>query len=254
VESGLAYQVSARYRDMKFGSSFDFIISPKPDKLLECYNKALEEISALSNFSSYSTEQIIQASQLLYTNYSFNTAKTTALSHYLGSYWAKTNELPQLEIEQSIQEMKSLNKVINFCQLYFLNQPFTAGLLISQTDKNNVNSATGFCETYPINFYKITFTRNDDQIFDPTNKLMLNSLSQFFKINPDLKFELLASQDAIERKETAKARFIAAYKALQKAGAPEKSLDEMEVSIYIKHSENDAELSENMAIKFKVKQ
>ena len=142
--------------------------------------------------------------------------------------------------------------MINFCQLYFSQQSFTAGLLISQADKNNVNSATGFCETYSVSNYRISFTRNDDQIFDPTNKQIVNSLSQFFQINPELKFELLASQDAVERKETAKARFVATYKALQKAGAPEKTLDEMQVSIYIKHSETDAELNENMVIKFKV--
>ena len=252
VETGLAYQVSARYREMKFGSSFDFIISPKSDKLQECYKKAREEIQSLANFNSYTTEQITQASQLLYSDYSFNTAKTTSLSHYVGSYWAKTNELPELNIEASLQEIKSLNKVINFCQLYFSQQSFTAGLLISQADKNNVNSATGFCETYPVSNYRISFTRNDDQIFDPVNKQMVNSLSQFFQINPELKFELLASQDAVERKETAKARFVATYKALQKAGAPEKTLDEMQVSIYIKHSETDAELNENMVIKFKV--
>ena len=252
VNAGLAYQVSARYRKMKFGSSFDFIVSPKPEKFGECYDKVRSEINALSNFDSYSAEQIKQASQLLYSNYAFNTEKATQLSHFVAASWAKTNSVPSLDIDESLDALKSMNDVINFCQLYLQHKPFEAGLLISNSQKINFNSPAILTSTLPLSNYKITFTKSDDQIFDLQNKEMINSLAQLLKINPDLKIELIANQDEMERKETSKARFLAVYKALENSGTPEAVLDAMTVSLYIKHGNTDAEANDNMTVQFKL--
>ncbi len=252
VNAGLAYQVSARYRKMKFGSSFDFIIAPKPEKFGECYDKARTEINALTNFNSYTSEQIKQASQLLYSNYAFNTEKATQLSHFIGANWAKTNSVPSLNIDESMDELKAMNDIINFCQLYIQSKPFVAGLLISPSQKINFNSPAILTQTLSLNSYKITFTKSDDQIFDLQNKEMISSLAQLLKINPEMKIELIANQDEIERKETAKARFLSVYKALETAGTPESVLDAMIVSLYIKHANSDAELNDIMSVQFKL--
>lgn len=252
VSAGYAYQVTARYRKMKFGSSFDFIIAPKPEKFGECYDKARSEINALSGLSSYSTEQIKQASQLLYSNYAFNTEKATQLSHFVAANWAKTNALPLMNIDLSIDELKSMNNVINYCQLYFQNKPFVTGLLISPSQKINFNSPSILTQTLNLSDYKITFTKSDDQIFDPQNKEMINSLSQLLKINPHIKIELIANQDETEKKETAKARFLSVYKLLEASGTPEAVLDAMTISLYIRHSENEDQLRNNLTVQFKL--
>ncbi len=252
VTGGYAYQVSARYRKLKFGSSFDFIIAPKPEKFGECYDKARNEINALVNFSSYTTEQIKQAVQLLYSNYAYNTERATQLSHFVGAGWAKTNAAPSFDIDESIDALKSMNDVINYCQLYFQNKPFVAGLLISPSQKINFNSSAILTPTLKPSDYKISFTKSDDQIFDPQNKEMVNSLAQLLKINPQLKLELIANQDETEKKEIAKARFLSVYKMLESNGVPETALDAMTVSLYIRHSDNDDQLRNNMTVQFKL--
>ncbi len=252
VAGGYAYQVSARYRKLKFGSSFDFIIAPKPEKFGECYDKARIEINALANFNNYTTEQIKQAAQLLYSNYAFTTERTTQLSHFVAASWAKTNSAPSLDINKTIDALKYMNEVINYCQLYFQNKPFVAGLLISPSQKINFNSTAILTSTFKMSDYKISFTKSDDQIFDPQNKEIINSLAQLLKINPSLKIELISNQDEVEKKETAKARFISVYKNLEAAGAPESIMDAMTVSLYIRHSENNDQLKNNMTVQFKL--
>ena len=250
--AGLADQVSARYRQMKFGSSFEFIIAPRIDKLGECYTQARKEIEALANFGSYTSDQLKQASQLMYSTYAYKTENAIALSHYIGEQWAKTDKVPALNIDDELKRMQSLNEVINFCQLNFLQRNMTAGLLISTQQKNSYNINATFTQTFSVDAYQISFTRNDDQVFDLQNKEQVNSFSQLLKINPQLKIELIAEQDAAERKETAKARFLSVYKSLSSSGVPEEVLDAMTVSLYIRHAESDEEMHNNMIVHFKI--
>ncbi len=252
VAEGYAYQISSRYRKLKFGSSFDFIISPKPEKFGECYDLARKEIMALANFSSYSTEQVKQAFQLLYSKNAFNTEKCALYSHFIAANWAKTNSIPELNTGDFSEQLKSLNEVINYCQLYFLNKPFIAGLLISPSQKINFNSTAIFTTTLKLSDYTISFTKSDDQIFDPINKEMINSLAQLLKINPDLNIEIISNQDEVEKKETAKARFLAVFKMLESYGVSETVLDAMTVSLYIRHSNNEEQLRNNMTVQFKL--
>ncbi len=252
VSNGYAYQVSARYRKMKFGSSFDFIIAPKPEKFGECYDKARIEINALADFNSYTPEQIKQAAQILYSNYAFNSEKASQTANFIGANWAKTNLVTQKNINELLDELKGMNAVINYCQLYLKNKPFAAGLLISPSQKINFNSPAVLTSSLQLNDYKISFTKSDDQIFDLQNKEMINSFAQLLKINPQLKIELIANQDEVEKKETAKARFLSVYKMLETAGTPEAMLDQMVVSLYIRHSENEDQLKNNMTVQFKL--
>ena len=189
---------------------------------------------------------------MMYSTYAYKTENAIALSHYIGEQWAKTDKVPALNIDDELKRMQSLNEVINFCQLNFLHRNMTAGLLISTQQKNSYNINATFTQTFSVDAYQISFTRNDDQIFDLQNKEQVNSFSQLLKINPQLKIELIAEQDAAERKETAKARFLSVYKSLSSSGVPEEVLDAMTVSLYIRHAESDEEMHNNMIVHFKI--
>lgn len=248
--SGLIQQMSVEYKPEKFLSTLNINIIPNVSKMKQCYDKINIELAKTKLYSYYSEDLLRDAQKQLIGNFAYQTEKNTSLSHFLASVVASTDISYFTNYEENINAV-TLDDIINFTNLFISDKSVTTGLIISPQQKQSLQTGLFFTDTFSPEQYNIRFTRNSGEIIRIENKNRITSLVQFVTLNPDLHMELIASQDAVEKKETAKERFLSVYKLLEAGGLSAAALDDMKVSIYIRHGNSDSEISNNMTVFFK---
>jgi len=248
---GLIQQLSAEYKPEKFLSTLAISIIPNTAKLKECAGKVADELSKMNLYSYYSEELLSEAKKQVISNFAFQTEKNSSLSHFLASVLASSDISYFTDYEQNVNAV-TMDDIINFANLFISGKSVTAGLIIPPQLKQSLQTDNYFANTFSPEQYVIKFTRNSGEVIGLESRNLITSLIQFIHLNSDVHLELIASQDAVERKETAKERFLSVYKLLESGGLSAVTLDDLKVSIYIRHGNSDSEISSNMAVYFKV--
>ncbi len=248
--SGLIQQLNVEYRPEKFLSILSISIIPNVSKMKQCYDKVNEELTKTKLYSYYSEDLLRDAKKQVIGNFAFQTEKNTSLSHFLASVVASTDLSYFTTYEENINAV-TLDDIVDFANLFISGKSVTTGLIISPQQEQSLQTGNLFTDTFSPEQYNIKFTRNSSEIIGVENKNLITSLIQLIRLNPDLHLELIASQDAVEKKETAKERFLSVYKILEAGGLSAAALDDMKVSIYIRHGNSDSEISNNMSVYFK---
>lgn len=250
TSSGLVQQINTDYKPERFLNTLSISIVPNTAKLKSCIEQVNNELKKVNLYSYYSDNLLNDAKKQAKIEFAFQNEINTALSHSLAFASASSGINYFTDYEKNIDAV-TMDDIIHFTKLFIVGKPVTTGLLISPAQKGALQTDNFFLDTFSPEEYIIKFTRNTGEIIGVQNKDMINSLIQFVRLNPDIHLELIATQDAVERKETAKERFLSVYKQLEAGGLGAKFLENMKVSIYIRHGNTDNEISNNMTVSFK---
>ncbi|RYF22349.1 MAG: insulinase family protein [Flavobacteriales bacterium] len=138
INSGLAQAADVNYYTQKYTGPIRLMVNPNPEKIKECYEEVLKQISLWSDENYLTDKQIERAKRLLSIEQVKRREVTSDYAHLLTFWWASAS------IDYYTHYEENLNKVtrkdlIAYIEKYIKNKPFGAGLMLSNERKQLVN-------------------------------------------------------------------------------------------------------------------
>lgn len=251
VGKDLAQNAEVDFTDNRYGNALNFVLIGNNTNLSLAYTTLQNQLKLFSDLGYYSQTVLHNAKQHLIQDYKFKNEKLEDIVHHVSLAWLKNDIETYTDYESNIDAV-TVDDLANFASQFVCNQKFVAGLLISPALKQMLQTDLFFTDTPDNTDFVFSFTRNAADFMGVDNQIKLLQLIQWMKLNPEKKFELNAYQDALEKKETARDRFVSIYKVMLDQGLTESELKTIPVAVYIQHGTTDAEIELNQKIVFKI--
>ena len=250
-ETQIANDIQVIYNPAKFGGQINFMLAANTSKLQTAYQTLLNQFILMSNNGYYTQQLLDKAKADLIENKKRSIETVSDQNILLANSWLLNSFNWETNFEESINQI-STDDLANFAALYLNHQVFISGLVISPAQKQMYQTDSFFMSTKGAEDYEFNFTKNDATFLGVENQIKLQSLIQWLKINDGIKMELSCYQDAVERKETARDRFVSMYKTMLDAGLSSDLLQSIPVSIFIQHGISESEIQSNQKVVLKI--
>ena len=143
VDKGLASSVSLGYTTCKYVGPIDIFVVPNPNKLQECYNELLKQISMFASADYFTDDQLATAKAILLRNDTFNKEKPSTLPSQMSYQWCSTSlnyYTDQIDNYQKVTRA-DIQKYLN---TYVVGKPMVAGIVIKPELSKQYNVASFF--------------------------------------------------------------------------------------------------------------
>jgi len=130
IDKGLATHASINYQTLKYVGPISIEVVPLPNKLKECYQEIMNQISQFVNDDYFSDAELAKAKEGLKRQQIRSTEKPSSLASQLTYWWCSTS------LDYFADYFPALNKVTrqdirNYVQKYIAGKPYVAGLIIN---------------------------------------------------------------------------------------------------------------------------
>ena len=146
VDKGLASSVSLSYQTSHYTGPITFFIVPNPNKLKECYDEALNQISQFGRADYYTDEQLADAKAILLRNHSREMEKPSSLPSQLSFNWCSTSLNYDTDLISNYQKVTRAD-ISGYVSAYITGKPSVAGLIINPETSKATNAKTFFVAT-----------------------------------------------------------------------------------------------------------
>ncbi|TCJ14530.1 insulinase family protein [Flaviaesturariibacter flavus] len=131
VDKGLASWASLQYTTNHFTGPIEAYVIPNPEKIKECYNEAMKQISQFATPGYFTQEQLQTAREVIRRDLIRSREKPSSLPGQLSYQWASTSLEYYTDYEQNLMRV-TLDDLAAYARRYIVGKPFVAGLIINE--------------------------------------------------------------------------------------------------------------------------
>jgi zinc protease len=143
VDKGLASNVSLGYTTCKYVGPIDIFVVPNPNKLKECYDELMKQISMFANPDYFTDEQLKDAKAILLRSDTFNKEKPSTLPSQMSYQWCSTSLNFYTDLVDNYQKV-SREDIQRYLKKYVVGKPMVAGIVIKPELSKQYNVASFF--------------------------------------------------------------------------------------------------------------
>lgn len=143
VDKGLASYVSLGYSTCKYVGPIDIFVNPNPNKLKECYQELMNQVSHFTDPDYFTDEQLNDAKAILLRNDVRAKEKPSSLPSQVSYDWCSTS-LNYYTDQDSDYQKVTREDIERYIKKYIAGKPLVAGLIISPEMNKQVNAGSFF--------------------------------------------------------------------------------------------------------------
>ncbi len=130
VDKGLATFAGVNYQTLKYVGPVEIFVVPNPNKLKECTDEVMKQVSQWGNVDYFTDEQLADAKATLRRNYIRQNEKPSVLPHSLTYYWCSASLDYYTNYIDGYDKITRKN-IQDYIQKYVTAKPFVAGMIIN---------------------------------------------------------------------------------------------------------------------------
>lgn len=131
INSGLAHEANVNYYTQKYTGPISFMIIPNVEKVKECYEEVMRQISLWSEEDYLSDVQIERAKRLLSIEQVKRREVTSDYAHLLSFWWASASVDYYIHYEENLNKI-TRKDLLDYVRKYIKDKPFCAGLMLTK--------------------------------------------------------------------------------------------------------------------------
>jgi zinc protease len=139
----LASSVSLNYQTERYTGPITIFVVPNPDKVKECYEELMHQISMFDDPDYYTDAQLADAKAILLRNDEFAKEKPSSLPSQVSYMWCSTSLNYYTDNTDDYQKVTRAD-IKRYLEMYIMNKPVVAGMIISPAMNKTVNAASFF--------------------------------------------------------------------------------------------------------------
>ncbi len=143
VDKGLASAVQLGYTTNKYVGPVDIFVVPNPNKLKECYDELMKQLSMFANADYFTDEQLKDAQAILLRNSIFRKEKPSSLASQLSYQWCSTSLDFYTDLDSNYQKVTRAD-IQKYLTTYLIGKPMVAGMVIKPEVSKQYNVASFF--------------------------------------------------------------------------------------------------------------
>jgi zinc protease len=143
VDKGLASGVYVSYATGKYPGLVDVGITPNPNKLKECYDEFMHQLSMWGNADYYTDEQLADAKAILLRASLRQKEKPSSLPSQVSYMWCSTSLEYYTDLDSNYQKVTRAD-IKKYLNTYIINKPMVAGLIINPEQSKLYKPASFF--------------------------------------------------------------------------------------------------------------
>lgn len=143
IDKGLASTVQVGYTTSKYVGPVDFFVVPNPNKLKECYDELMHQISLFASADYYTDGQLADAKAILLRNSVYNKEKPSTLPGQISAHWCSTSFNFYTDLDSNYQKVTRAD-ITAYLNKYIVGKPLVAGLIINPDLNKQVNANAFF--------------------------------------------------------------------------------------------------------------
>jgi zinc protease len=142
VDKGLASSVSLGYTTCKYVGPIDIFVVPNPNKMKECYDELMKQIS-MFNPDYFTDEQMATAKSILMRNDVYAKEKPSTLPSQMSYNWCSTSLNFYTDLIDNYQKVTRAD-IQKYLSTYIVGKPMVAGMVIKPELSKQYNVASFF--------------------------------------------------------------------------------------------------------------
>jgi zinc protease len=146
VDKGLATYAAEYYQTQRYTGPIGINILPNPNKLQECYNEMMKQVSMWGDDDYFTDEQLSTAKEVWRRNNIRRKEKPSTLGMQLSYFWCSTSLDYFTDYEDNLQKITKA-EIKQFVKKYIQNKPFVAGIIISPAMNKETKAESFFKAT-----------------------------------------------------------------------------------------------------------
>lgn len=146
VDKGLATYAAEGYQTARYTGPISIYVLPNPNKLKECYNEMMKQVSRWADDDYFTDEQLNTAKQVLRRNYIRQQEKPSTLGMELSYFWCSTSIDYFTDYQNNLQKITK-SDIQRFVKNYIQNKPFVAGIIINAVMNKDAKAESFFKST-----------------------------------------------------------------------------------------------------------
>jgi zinc protease len=143
VDKGLASSVSIGYTTSKYVGPIDLFVVPNPNKLKECYDELLKQISMFGDADYFTDQQLKDAKGILLRNDIYAKEKPSTLPGQMSYDWCSTSLNYYTDQTDNYQKVTRAD-IQKYLSTYVVGKPMVAGMVIAPELSKQLNVASFF--------------------------------------------------------------------------------------------------------------
>jgi zinc protease len=143
IDKGLATSANVSYQTSRYVGPITINIAPVPNKLKECYQEVMNQISQFADPDYFTDAELTKAKEGLKRRQIRESEKPSSLASQLTFWWCSTS------LDYFTDYFSAMNKVTkqdihNYVQRYIAGKPYVAGMIINAEMNKQYNPAEYF--------------------------------------------------------------------------------------------------------------
>jgi zinc protease len=130
VDKGLASYAGVSYQTCKYVGPIQVFVVPNPEKMKECYEEVLNQVSKWADEGYFTEDQLQTAKDNLLRNKIRNEEKPSTLSMSMTFWWASTSLDYFTDYNANMQKVTTA-EIRQYINRYITGKPFVAGMIIN---------------------------------------------------------------------------------------------------------------------------
>jgi len=143
VDKGLASNVSLGYTTCKYVGPIDIFVVPNPNKLKECYEELMKQISMFADPDYFTDDQLKDAKAILLRNDIHAKEKPSSLPSQMSYQWCSTSLNYYTDNTDNYQKVTRAD-IQRYLSTYVIDKPMVAGMVIKPELSKQLDVASFF--------------------------------------------------------------------------------------------------------------
>ena len=143
VDKGLASGAYLNYTTSRYVGPIDINIIPNPNKLKECYDELMSQISQWAKSDYFTDEQLKDAKAILLRNSIHQKEKPSSLASQMSYQWCSTSLNFYTDLDNNYQKITRAD-IQKYLTTYVIGKPYAAGIIIAPALSKQQNVASFF--------------------------------------------------------------------------------------------------------------
>lgn len=189
-----------RYEPGSFSGTFNIVLQPDKNRLIETYERIMYEMGRLNN--TLMNESMVNAGKLLFKKQYEEEKLTPLFTEKMVKAWPYKEESYMLTLLDSVLDVNE-KEMRRFTGEYLIENAHVSALLISKADRKVLNIDSLFTDAdEQVGKYVFTYRNNITDLEGADNLIKLRNLAQWLKRNPDVVVRINGFADRNEYNKT----------------------------------------------------
>jgi zinc protease len=143
IDKGLASSADNSYATSHYIGPITLFVVPNPNKIKECYDEVMNQLSQWSKADYYTDEQLADAKAILLRSDSRDKEKPSSLPSQLSTNWCSTSFNYYTDLTANYQKVTRAD-ISRYINTYITGKPYIAGIILTPELSKQTNVASYF--------------------------------------------------------------------------------------------------------------